>query len=79
MPEYPFPRSRSAWIEKNAEVARMTEREQNTARPDVDRVDAEVGQLGNDPRTAHEDTETPTDQAVSNQEQALESGEENVV
>jgi hypothetical protein len=79
MREYPFPRSRSAWIEKNTEVVRMTEREQNAARPDVDRVDAEVGQLGNDPRAAHEDTETPTDQAIINEERGLESGEENVV
>jgi hypothetical protein len=57
----------------------MTEQEREEPLPDVDRLDAAVGQVGNDPRSAHDDTETPADQAVTNQEQALESGEENVV
>jgi hypothetical protein len=60
-------------------VARMTEQERDDPRTTVDRPDAAVGQLGNDPRSAPEDTETPAEQAVSNQEQALESDEENVV
>jgi hypothetical protein len=47
--------------------------------PDVDRLDAAVGQPSSDPRSAHENAVTPAYQAVSNQEQALESGEENVV
>jgi hypothetical protein len=79
MPEHPFLRYRSAWIEKKTEMARMTEQERHEPLPEVDRADAEVRETGGGPRPAHEDAVTPTDQAVSNQEQALESGEENVV
>ena len=57
----------------------MTAQKREEPLPDVDRLVAAVGSLGNDPRPALEDAETPADQAVSNQEQALESGEENVV
>ena len=57
----------------------MTEQERKEPLPDVDRREARDGQVGSDPRSAHEDTETSADQAVTNQEQALESGEENVV
>ena len=57
----------------------MAEQERDESLPDVDRADAEVGRSGSDPRPAHEDTETPADQAIINEEQALESGEENVV
>ena len=57
----------------------MTEQEREESLPDVDRLDAAVGQSDSGPQLAHEDAETPADQAVSNQERALESGEENVV
>ena len=57
----------------------MTEQEREESLPDVDRLDAAVGQSDSGPQSAHEDAETPADQAVSNQEQALETGEENVV
>ena len=57
----------------------MTEREQNDSRADADPADPERGYPGAGPQSVSEDAETPADQAVSNQEQALESGEENVV
>jgi hypothetical protein len=57
----------------------MTEREQNESQPAVDPVDPEVGRSSSDPPPEHTDAERPTDQAISNEEQALESGEENVV
>ena len=57
----------------------MTEQKREEPLPDLDRLDAAVGQMGNGPHAAPEDAVTPADQAVSNQEQALESGEENVV
>ena len=57
----------------------MTEQERDEPLPDVDRLDAAVGKSDRGPQSAHEATETPADQAVSNQERALESGEENVV
>jgi hypothetical protein len=57
----------------------MTERERNEARPDADPNDPEIERSSSGPPPAHEDAVRPTDQAISNQEQALESGEENVV
>ena len=57
----------------------MSEREQHEARADADPADPEVGRVNSGLPPEHPDTERPTDQAVSNQEQALESGEENVV
>ncbi len=57
----------------------MTEQEWDETRPVVDRRDAEVGRSGSGPESPPEDPATPADQAVTNQEQALESGEENVV
>ena len=57
----------------------MAERERNEAQLDTDPVDPEVGRASSGPPPEHPDAERPTDQAVSNQEQALESGEENVV
>jgi hypothetical protein len=57
----------------------MTEREREGPLPDADRLGAPVGQSADDPRSAPENAETPADQAIGNQEQALESGEENVV
>jgi hypothetical protein len=57
----------------------MIEREQNEAWPDADRADPGVERSSGDPPAEHTDAERPTDQAIINQEQALESGEENVV
>jgi hypothetical protein len=57
----------------------MTERERNEAWPAADPADAEVGRSNSGPPPEHTDAERPTDQAISNEEQALESGEENVV
>ena len=57
----------------------MTERERNEAQPDTDPADPEVGRASSGPPPEHPDTERPADRAISNQEQALESGEENVV
>jgi hypothetical protein len=57
----------------------MTEREQHAARPDADRDDPEVERSSGGHPSEHTDAGRPTDQAISNEEQALESGEENVV
>jgi hypothetical protein len=57
----------------------MIEREQNEAWPDADRADPGGERSSGDPPAEHTDAERPTDQAIINQEQALESGEENVV
>ncbi len=57
----------------------MTERERNAAVPNADPDEPEIEQSSSGPPPAHEDAVRPTDQAISNQEQALESGEENVV
>jgi hypothetical protein len=57
----------------------MTERERNEARPDTDPADPEVERSRRNPPPEQTETGRPTDQAISNEEQALESGEENVV
>jgi hypothetical protein len=57
----------------------MTDQERDEPLTNVERAEAEVGRSGSAPEPPPEDTKTPADQAVSNQEQALESGEENVV
>jgi hypothetical protein len=57
----------------------MTERERHEALPDADPDEPEIERSRSGPPPAHEDGVRPTDQAISNQEQALESGEENVV
>jgi hypothetical protein len=57
----------------------VTELEQNESRPDADPADPEVGRPLSSPRPDHTAAERPTDQAISNEEQALDSGEENVV
>jgi hypothetical protein len=57
----------------------MTEREQNEARPEADPADPAVGRSSSDSPPEHNDAERPTDQAIINEERALESGEENVV
>ena len=63
----------------DTEVSRMTDQERDEPLTNVERAEAEVGRSGSTPEPPPEDTKTPADQAVSNQEQALESGEENVV
>jgi hypothetical protein len=57
----------------------MTERERTEARPDADPDDPEVERSGSGPPPKDPDAGRPTDQAVINEERALESGEENVV
>ena len=57
----------------------MTEGKRNAARPDADPDDPQVERSSSGPPPAHEDAVRPTDQAISNEEQALDSGEENVV
>ena len=57
----------------------MTERERNEARPDADPDDPEVGRWSSGPAPEPKDAGRPTDQAIINEEQALDSGEENVV
>ena len=57
----------------------MTEREQHEARPDAESANPEVGRSNSGPPPEQKNPERPTDQAIINEEQALESGEENVV
>jgi hypothetical protein len=57
----------------------MTERERNEAQPDADPDDPEVRRTSNGPPPEQTDRERPTAQAIINEEQALDSGEENVV
>jgi hypothetical protein len=57
----------------------MTERKRNAAWPDADPDDPENERSSSGLPPTHEDAVRPADQAISNEEQALESGEENVV
>ena len=57
----------------------MTERERNEARPDATPNDPEVERSSSDPLPEQTEAGGPTDQAVTNEERALDSGEENVV
>jgi hypothetical protein len=57
----------------------MTERAQNEARPDADPADPEVERSSSSPLSEQKDVGRPTDQAIINEQRALESGEENVV
>ena len=57
----------------------MTERERNEARPDADPDDPDVERSSSGSPAEQKDAGRPTDQAISNEERALESGEENVV
>ncbi|MDF3017811.1 MAG: hypothetical protein K0R44_3036 [Thermomicrobiales bacterium] len=57
----------------------MTERAQNEARPDADPADPEVERSSSGPPSEQTEAGRPTDQAITNEERALESGEENVV
>jgi hypothetical protein len=57
----------------------MTERERNESQPEADPANPEVGRSNSGPPPEHNHAERPTDQAITNEERALESGEENVV
>ena len=57
----------------------MTEREHDESQPEADPANPEVGRSNSGPLPEHNDAERPTNQAVINEEQALASGEENVV
>ena len=57
----------------------MTEREHDEVRPEAEPADPDVGRSRNGSLPEAPDAGRPTDQAVINEEQALESGEENVV
>lgn len=57
----------------------MTEQERDAPRPEADDADSEVRRSSSGPPAEHNDAKRPTDQAIINEEQALESGEENVV
>jgi hypothetical protein len=61
------------------EVERMAEQERDTSESGADPLDPQVGRSSSGPPPEHQNVEKPADQAVSNQEQALESGEENTV
>ncbi len=53
--------------------------ERDVSRSDTEGADSEAGRSGSDPPPAQEDAGSPTDEAIINEEQALESGEENAV
>ena len=57
----------------------MSEREHDASQLDADRENSEVEQSRSDPPAEQTEAGRPTDQAISNEERALESGEENVV
>jgi hypothetical protein len=57
----------------------MTDQERDEPRTTGNRVDAAVRRSGSAPEPLPEDTESPAEQAIVNEERALESGEENVV
>ena len=58
----------------------MAQREVAQPEPaERDRADQEPGQLETESRPVPEDAGSSADQALSNQQRALESGEENVV
>jgi hypothetical protein len=57
----------------------MTERKWNEGRPDASPDDPEVERSSSGPPPEQTDAGRPTDQAIINEERALDSGEENVV
>ncbi len=57
----------------------MTERERDESQPEADSANPKVGRSHSGPPPERNDPERPTDQAIFNEERALESGEENVV
>jgi hypothetical protein len=60
-------------------MERMAEQERDTSESDADPANPKVGQSHSAPPPEQNDAERPTDQAIINEERALESGEENVV
>jgi len=57
----------------------MTERDRPEARPDADPADPEGEPTSSRLPAEDTDARSPADQAIINEERALESGEENVV
>lgn len=57
----------------------MAEQERDTSESDADPENPEVERSRSDPPSEQTEAGRPTDQAISNEERALESGEENVV
>ena len=57
----------------------MSEREHDESQLDADPESPEVERSRSDPPAEQTEAGRPTDQAISNEERALESGEENVV
>jgi hypothetical protein len=57
----------------------MSERELSESQLDADPENPEVERSRSDPASEQTEAGGPTDQAISNEERALESGEENVV
>ena len=57
----------------------MTEREHDESQPEADPANPKVGQSNSAPPPEQNDAESPTDQAILNEERALDSGEENPV
>ena len=67
---------------KHGEVERMAEQERDTrdtSDSDADPANPQVGQSNSAPPPEQNDAESPTDQAILNEERALDSGEENAV
>jgi hypothetical protein len=60
-------------------MAEMAEQERDPSESDANPVDPEVERSSSDPPPEQTEAGRPTDQAVINEKQALESGEENVV
>jgi hypothetical protein len=57
----------------------MAEQERDTSDSDADPANPKAGRSNSGPPPEQNDAEGPTDQAIINEERALESGEENVV
>jgi hypothetical protein len=62
----------------HGEVERMAEQERDPSESDADPANPKVGRSHSAPPEQN-DAGRPTDQAIVNEEHALESGEENVV
>jgi hypothetical protein len=57
----------------------MAEHERDESQPNADPANPEVERSNHGPAPQPKDARTSTDQAIINEERALESGEENVV
>ena len=64
---------------RHGEVERMAGQERDPSESDADPANPKVGQSNSTLPPEQNDAERPTDQAIINEERALESGEENVV